>query len=195
MVLRIQNIGKWSVLNPGETLTLPGDFLRRIRLEVNCPAPTRFDVVDDNGVLTFVGVVQGLETIEFIAGYGVSVTATSDDEVWYTTVDGETIATEWFDQKSWAGVENRRERNPQLEAMMQRAETNMVARLTSMEYTIQQRVKAALEAMQDDDDIGATEDTVREDEAAPGDDTGAGEGDDTGTGTDTGGDAAAKPKA
>lgn len=153
MALRIHNLGKWKVLAPGQALPLGGEVQRRVRLDVNCPAPTRFDAVDDENQVTFLGIVQGLEVLEFHAAPGLLVTATSEDEVWYTTSDGEQVGTEDVETVSFTTLENRRSRNPELERMMQRAQENMLARQAALDAELQRRearLNAALERIERD---------------------------------------------
>lgn len=155
MVVRIHNLGKWKSLAIGSILHLDGMADRRIRLDVNCVAPTRFDVVDDTGVLTFVGVVQGLETLEFHAqGELIQVHATSQDEVFYYTADGESVAVEYPDEESLTTPENRRERNPAVEAFMQKAEANIMRRVALGLAEIEMRRARELEAEGDGNSVG-----------------------------------------
>jgi hypothetical protein len=129
MVIRLHNVTKWDVLQPGQVLQLPGDdgHARKIRLEVNCPSPTRFDIMSD-GTMCFLAVVEGLETLEFTGSGTVEVSATADSEVWYFTHDGTDSAVEIEDAKSFVKIANRRTRNPQQELMMFKLEQNMKRR-------------------------------------------------------------------
>lgn len=133
MVVRIQNIGKWAALAPGDILPLLGEGLRKVRLEVNCPAPTRFDVVENiNGEnkLTFLAVVVGHETLEFsVTGAEAHIAPTSDSEVWFFTNDGDDVSFEVPGAVSFTKVMNRRTRNPAQEMMMFKMEQNMLRRM------------------------------------------------------------------
>lgn len=147
MVVRVHNIGKWSVLKPGEALKLEGLQRRKIRIDLNCPAPSHVEVVEWDGpdpgegaTGTFVAVVQGLETVEFYAGPNVRVLCTSEDDVWFHTNDGELIASE-FDAKSFTKLATRKARNPELELMMFKLEQNMMRRVDAVQSAI-----AAMEA-------------------------------------------------
>lgn len=178
MVLRIHNLGKWKVLQPGQMLPLGGEVQRRVRLDVNCPAPTRFEAVDDENAVTFLGIVQGLETLEFHASPGLIVSATSEDDIWYFTSDGEQIGTEDLDTVSFTTLENRRERNPELERMMQRAQENMLAREAALSDEMERRearLNAALERMErmDAERSGAGDGGAGSAASAPAGDTGS----------------------
>nr|QJB21595.1 MAG: hypothetical protein [Microvirus sp.] len=131
MVVRIHNIGKWNVCQPGKVLELAGTHKRKIRLEVNCVAPTRVDVIEgEKG--TFLAVVQGYEVIEFVAGAQAHVAFTSDDEVWYFTNDGDEIAAERPEVVSFTKIASRRARNPELELMMFKQQQNINRRLDAL---------------------------------------------------------------
>lgn len=133
MVLRIHNVGKWSVLEPGHVLNLKGEQLRKVRVDVNCERPTPFHIVEGGelGRITFVGVVTGLETLEFsISGGEAHLTATSDGEVWYFTNDGDSHSNEDLEPVNFATIiPQRAARNPEMERMMWRIEQNMNLRL------------------------------------------------------------------
>lgn len=129
MVVRINNLDKWRCLKPGSALDLGGDVQRKFRFEVNCVAPTRFDVLDGDR-LTFVAVVQGLEVLEFTAGAGASLIPTSDDEVWYFTNDGDEIATgASAEAVPFTRIMQRKARNRELEFMMMKAEQRINRRM------------------------------------------------------------------
>lgn len=133
MVVRIHNVSKWKKLQPGEVLELKGQSERRVRIELNCPAPTRLDLIQSDGNPVFLAVVQGLETVEFVAGATVQLVATSEDEVWYFTSDGEQVAAKNVQAKSFTKIAQRRTRNPELERMMFKMQQNMERRFAMLE--------------------------------------------------------------
>lgn len=135
MVVRIHNVGKWAMLKAGEVLELQGDRLRKIRLEVNCPAPTRFDVVEGEK-LTFLAVVVGHETLEFTASADAHVVPTSVEEVWFFTNDGDQVAFDVPGAVSFTKVMNRRARNPEQEMIMFKMEQNMLRRMEAQSAEI-----------------------------------------------------------
>lgn len=159
MSIRIDNLSKWTSLLAPATLTLDGDYQRNVAIEVNCPSPTRFDYIDAaSGEVTFLAIVQGRETIIFDApGAGKVTFDTASDEVWVYTVDGDGIGFETFEE-SLAGLENRRERNPELERMLRRSEANVAARLAVMQAALDQAVLDK-EFRVNDNSAGATGDT------------------------------------
>lgn len=128
MVVRIHNLSKWQCLPAGQGFTFPGDHARRIRIDLNCPEPTRLDV-EENGILTFLAVIQGFETVEFGVGDGqAKLVPSSDGEVWYFTNDGDAVAVEAVGAVSFTNIASRRARNPELEHMMFKMEQNMMRR-------------------------------------------------------------------
>ena len=129
MVVRIDNISKWAAIQPGEVLACPGTGARRVRVDLNCPAPTRVDVVQVDGekvkVLAFLAVIEGYQPVEFTAeGDGVHLAFDSESEVWYFTNLGDAISTERPNVKSFAQLASRAARNPELELMMFKQQQN-----------------------------------------------------------------------
>lgn len=135
MVVRVHNVTKWQELPSGEVLALVGVERRKIRLELNCPEPTRFDLVwkppaaqSEDSV--FLGVCDGLDVIEFSAPAGeCKVVPTSESEVWFFTNEGDQIAVPRPETATFTKVATRRTRNHELELMMHRLEQNMARRL------------------------------------------------------------------
>lgn len=150
MVLRIHNVGKWSPLGVGNVLNLKGEQFRKVRVDVNCEQPTAFHIVEGGelGRLTFVGVVTGLETLEFSISGGdqVHLTAASDGEVWYFTNDGDSHANEDLEAVSFTQVmPQRAQRNPEMERMMWRMEQNMNRRLQQQQGEFEAMIAAQAE--------------------------------------------------
>lgn len=143
MVVRIHNTGKWSQLEAGKIFKLTGMQRRRVRLEVNCEMPTRFDVVEDDDRVTFLAVVQGQEALEFSAGPNAHVAALSEGEVWFFTNDGDQVAIERPEAVSFTTIAGRRTRNPEMERMMFKMEQNMTRRMTALALELAEMAAAA----------------------------------------------------
>lgn len=132
MTIRMHNLDKWAQLQAGNVLELVGNDDRRIRLEFNVVERTKIDVIDGNGVTTFLGMVEGYDVVEFYSTATVHVVATpfvDDAEVWYFTNDGEVIASDTPESVSFTRIAGRKERNPELERMMMKLEANMLRRV------------------------------------------------------------------
>lgn len=127
MVVRIHNLTKWAKLEPGQALQLPGQHMRKVRIELNAPAPTRLDVLD-GAVTTFLAVIQGHEVVEFSVSGEAFLSCTSDDDVWYFTNEGDNVAVSRPDAVSFTKIATRRARNPELERMMFKLEQNQLRR-------------------------------------------------------------------
>lgn len=155
MVVRLHNLSKWEMLGAGKAIELLGDHPRRVRVEVNCEAPTRFDLVHgDEGLVTFICVAVGYEVMEFSAPGGSHVLATSDGEVWFFTNEGDQIASD-REQVSFTRMMTRRTRSEQLERMMALQEMNFNRRLAAQAAETAE-LAAALEAAEAraDDEVG-----------------------------------------
>lgn len=158
MVVRLHNLSKWRCMEPGKGLDFLGDAPRKVRVEFNTEQPTRIDLVhgeDDDTQVTFLAVIMGMETVEFVAPVGTYLAATSDGEVWYFTNEGDDIATD-REEVSFTKVMNRRSRNPELERMMFKMEQNMNARMALMAEEVAAQVAAA--GVQHDTATGEVED-------------------------------------
>lgn len=136
MVLKVNNLGKWRMLPVGDFLQLPEDRLRRVRIEVNCASPTSIECVEfpegEAPRHTFLGVITGLEILEFVVETRCELIFTSDSDVWYFTQDGDQIAVEVLGATSFTELAVRTERNPQLEMMMFKANQNIEARFRQL---------------------------------------------------------------
>lgn len=126
MVVRIHNLTKWSVIQPGEALDLPGEELRNVVLDLRVTERTRVDVVADGGVwfLAVIEPADGVQRLEFGVTGKVELAFSTDGEVWFFTDDGDSIAYENPEAVSFTKIANRRSRNPQLEMMMFKQEQN-----------------------------------------------------------------------
>lgn len=129
MVVRIHNTSKWSLVKAGGVLELLGQGQRNVRLEVNCPAPTRLDLVYAGDKTVFLAVAEGHEVIEFVAEDDCYIMPTTDDDFWFFTNDGDQIAVENPHEVPFTKIADRRARNPELERMMFKMEQNVMRRL------------------------------------------------------------------
>lgn len=131
MVIRINNIGKWTELAVDKVLDLAGEGQRKVRVELNCEAPTRLDVwqgVDK----TLLAVVEGYQVVEFSIDGEAELAATSEGEVWYFTNHGDDLSVERPDEKSITTIMSRRARNPQQELMMFKLQQNVNKRMDAL---------------------------------------------------------------
>ncbi|SEQ49386.1 hypothetical protein SAMN05428969_3273 [Devosia sp. YR412] len=140
-MIRINNIDKWKRLEPGKHIELPGDRLRRVRLEVNCPQPTRFDVIeyDINGEEaygTFIAVIMGKDIIEFTGEGDLTVIPSVDDvaaEVFYFAQDGDQTAVERPGEETFTELMTRQARDPVMERYMYMQQLNFERRMDAMQ--------------------------------------------------------------
>jgi len=147
MVIRVNDSARWKKAEVGETLLLRADASRRVRLEVNCPEQTRFDLVEPGNRRTFLAKVEGLQVLEFWCDKGGEVVPTWGDKqepepFWYSTSDGDELAFK-SDNPSFVKIALRKERNPELERMMQRVQENVLKRQASQMAMLERRVARA----------------------------------------------------
>lgn len=126
--MRLFNTSKWTKLPAGDVLELPGDDIRNVVVQVNTEAPTRVDVFFGAQEQVFLGVVMGLETIEFTAERDCYLSFSSDGEVWYFTNSSEANRSsevgDGLQAVSFTKIATRRTRNPELELMMFKQQQN-----------------------------------------------------------------------
>lgn len=157
MTIRIINPQDWACVKPGEWLELPGEGGRLVKMELNAEAPTRVDYVEVVGDKVvnryFLGVIQGLEKIEFRAAAASALDFTSEGEVWYFTTDGQATAAEMPDEASFTKLLQRKSRSDQLEHMMRLQQANF-ERVMEQQRQEREALEAELEAMRNADDTG-----------------------------------------
>lgn len=144
MVLRIHNLESWVCLTAGQAIPLFAGKRRVVRIDFNAEDKAALHITDPDGNVMFLGLVEGLKTVEFTAGspeFAVRfpdvedcrllITATSEGSVYYRTVDGD---VEGYSSvaESFVKVATRRTRNPELELMMWKQEQNMRRREEKM---------------------------------------------------------------
>lgn len=142
MVVRIHNIGKWQKLET-EVLQLPGHGRRKVKVHLNCAGDTRVDLVEvdrQDSPVTFLWAGRGMVEIEFTARGLVQLVCTSPDDVYFFTNERAGTAIKNIEAVSFTKIANRRARNPELEAIMWRAEINMNRRLAQLEEEMERRL-------------------------------------------------------
>ena len=139
MVLKIKNLSQWAPLTDSG-LELPPGKGRTVRVELNCPKPTRFDVViNDDHYFLAAGIV-GYEVVEFFAPHGaenIALVWFGDEAPWYRTFDGETFAINKPEAVTFTTLWERAARDPVREALMWEARQNAL------------RLQASLDAQRD----------------------------------------------
>lgn len=114
MTLRLEEIGKFVLLEPGKGIALPGER-RKVRLELNTQFPCQimFDYGDEDQP-RFLATVEGRETVEFIAEGPVRLYLDSEGQVWWWTSEIERSSVV-SDAPTYTTVAERQARNPDLE--------------------------------------------------------------------------------
>lgn len=167
MAIRIRKLSSWKQLVPGKVLEpLIDTSLRKMTVQFNTEQPTRIGWVTEGAAEPrdiLLGIVNGLETIEFRPpGPGV-ITVQGEGEVWYQTDDGEsTVANDGNDQESYVKLLEPKDRSQQLEEIIIRQQAAYNRRMAQQEGE-----RAARDAK-----IAALEAALAEQEAARGEDTG-----------------------
>ncbi|QCS37063.1 hypothetical protein [Tortoise microvirus 47] len=166
MTIRLNSLDRWKVLERGQAIMFDrtsSQTERRIRLHLNLAGQTTFYVENEEGPRFLAVAGPGLETIEFSAAGKFAVMA--DDaagEVQYQTAEGEPTFAVVVDPVIFTRIANRRHRNPELEEIMYRMQTNMERRLAQQAGEMEAALARRLQEVEN----GRPAETVKTD--APG---------------------------
>lgn len=150
MTKRIHNVTKWKQLHSGKGLQNEGLPNRLVRIDFNTMLPTAVMLVDGEKH-AFLGMVEGLDAIEFRAPKGlVHIVADSEGEVWYFTNDGRKIANDVSEQVTFTDIMTREKRNPQQDLMMWQMQQNAKRRELQLLAEIERRDEAIAEREAED---------------------------------------------
>lgn len=144
MAVKIGSLNKWRLLPPGSVLEFPAMAGARLRVEFNTEHDTRVDAIDPKNKATFVASIRGNDTVEFTTDGPVSIQATSEGEVWYSTGDGQGDVFDLTHLRDFKGIMERGERNPQLEKIMFLSNQNALRAEAALAES--KRINAQLEA-------------------------------------------------
>ena len=139
--MRIHNIGRWQEIPVDTVIPFHGGQERLIKVTFNCPAPTRFDLIED-GVQTFLATLVGLGTVEFMAGGGERVEIHWDGEVppWFVTHDGRVTSIRYnVEPPKFTKIATRRQRNPDLVRIENTMRLNEMKRQQAWEDEMRRR--------------------------------------------------------
>lgn len=157
MTKRIHNVTKWKKLENSKGIAHEGMPNRLIRIDFNTMLPTAVMLVGEGDKHTFLGMVSGLDAIEFRAPTElVHVIADSEGEVWYFTNDGRKVAGDVSDQVTFTDIMSREKRNPQQDLMMWQMQQNAKRREQSLLAEIQRRDADEAERQRVKDEADAT---------------------------------------
>lgn len=154
MTIRILNPFDWSPVKSGDMLQLNGDHDRIVKIELNCEAPTRIDLVHHDEVgeerTTFLGIIQGLDKIEVVADAAANLVFSTEGEVWFCTNDGLVTAVEIPDESSFTKLVGRKSRSDQLEEIIRIQQRGMDRLIIAQEHERyeRERLEAELAAAQ-----------------------------------------------
>lgn len=122
-VVKLNSLARWVFLPKGKAIQFAAvaGGERRVRLTVNCHVEDALWHRSADGVERLLAVLEpGLNTVEFYAAGPFAVASSSkvDNEIWYQTAEAEKSHVVIKDPVVFTGVPQRRQRNPQLDAIM-----------------------------------------------------------------------------
>lgn len=144
-MLRLGNLKRWTRVKEGESYPIAGDNLARpVSVEVNAPGECilmyRLEGMDNFEMLT---LVRGLDRVEFSCQGNIEI-APLDGECSFYTAEGQDVAIRVIDPQSYTVLHERREINPELEAVRYAMEQNARKR-EALQKAEWERRNAALE--------------------------------------------------
>lgn len=136
---RIGNLKDWKRLAAGDGLEFSRKRARLVRLRVNAPEPTRLLYVNEQGEVSFLALVTGLDEVEFFADgpFGLGV---ESGECYVLTGDSQYTHMEKTDFRSFTEVWERRPRNYEFELMQYVARINMEKRMGEIAAAAERKV-------------------------------------------------------
>lgn len=129
--MRLYELSKWQTVGKDaddniKSIKFNGKGLRRVKVFVNAPYPTRLYRVLEGGEIDFLAKVDGFEEINFTVDGELCITADHEDVKMYCG-EFETTSMRIPDAVAFVKIANRKQRNPELELMQYQMKANMEA--------------------------------------------------------------------
>jgi len=135
---RMYNLDKWSTLSGGDGLVFVNPKPRTVRLEVKSIEKSPLFVVEpDTGLVHFLALVEGRDTLEFSSNGAFQLTTQEGHVVDVYTADGDDVSMKVVDPQSFTKVVERRARNPELEIIASTMMRNMERRFEQQAYELE----------------------------------------------------------
>lgn len=126
---KIRNVNNWVRLGPGEALPFPVERPRSVTIEVNAAHRTRIDLIDADGEIVFLALVEARDRIEFEVEGAFQLTVDQDDTFIYSD-DSQTVHRVCEAPESYTRImQGRRQRNPELEFLAKQMSKNFERQL------------------------------------------------------------------
>jgi len=130
---KLNDLENWRQVEARQSINLPANKRRRVRLHFNSPEPVALYIADASGKADrFLARVCGLDTVEFYASGALAIIP--DGVVQYCTTEGEKTHIENAGKEAFTKIHERRARNHELELMAYMARENQ----RRMDETLQQ---------------------------------------------------------
>lgn len=132
MTVKLNSLSRWASLPSDEAIVFEGSDVgeRRVRINFNLEGVTAFFIGDEQGEDFLCTIGPGLETVEFNVSGAFKVYAEKGSGiVHYQSADLEPTHHEIPDPEIFTKLMKRRHRNPELEEMMFRMQSNIERRM------------------------------------------------------------------
>lgn len=134
---RLFNLNKWIQLAEGSQWNFTNERKRKVRLEVNAPSPVTLHVIDDQGEVSFLALVEGRDVVEFVTTGRVSV-AVEGGECWFYSEDSDDVSCTVVDPVKFTKIVERRKRSPELEYIAAQMNRNLELNLQKQAHELEQ---------------------------------------------------------
>lgn len=148
MTQKLYNLDRWVRVEAGKVLPFTLSKPRSVTVEVNAPQETAVSLVDPDGEVHFLALVKGRDRLEFEVRGAFGLVCDQGDVFIYSH-DGDAVHSIVEAPESFTRIMTRRQRNPELEAMMATMQANFQRQLDKQarEYgSLIERVAAAAAA-------------------------------------------------
>jgi hypothetical protein len=151
VVVKLNSLSRWSSLGNTKSISFKGDpeAERLVRIQFNLETVTTFYIgKDEHDADLLCTIGPGLETVEFYAQGDFYVFGEQDSGiVKYQSADLEPTSFEVVNPVIFTKIANRRQRNPELEAIAHTMQMNSERRLADLAYDMKQEFERQLGEM------------------------------------------------
>lgn len=145
-MIRIHDFGRWQAVKPDDSLHLPGEGLRTVKISFNTSDLIRVFASFGDHPPMFLCKVDGLQHVEFTADGDVEVKFLGKGNIWYFTNDGQDMTVpKSEDAYSFTKIATRRQRNYEMEYVMWTMAQNQERMLRHLESEYLARIEALSE--------------------------------------------------
>lgn len=143
---KLMDLSRWFLLAPGSKLDFNSERPRSVSVDINAAHRTRIDMIDPDGVVQFLAIVEGRDRLEFQTTGAFSL-AVDQPETFIYSEDSDTVHLVVDAPESYTKImQGRRTRNPELEYIADRMNRNFQRQLERQERVYGDLLARTIEA-------------------------------------------------